>query len=50
MAHWQHIDLLHSGPKNKETSNPSFAHLSDIRKKLLSKSCCGIKGVLIIYV
>ena len=34
----QHVDLLRSGPGNKETFNPSFTHLSDIPKQLLSKS------------
>ena len=38
IAHWQHVDLLRSGPGNKETFNPSFTHLSDIPKQLLSNS------------
>ena len=28
--HCQHVDLLRSGPRNKETFDPSFTHLSDI--------------------
>ena len=47
IAHWQHVDLLPSGPRNKETSNPSFTHLSDIPKQLLSKSCSGKNKFLI---
>ena len=39
IAHWQHVDLLRSGPGNKETFNPSFTHLADIPKQLLSNSC-----------
>ena len=39
ITHCQHVDLLRSGPGNKETFNPSFTHLSDIPKQLLSKSC-----------
>ena len=39
VTHWQHVDLLRSGPGNKETFNPSFTHLSDIPKQLLSNSC-----------
>ena len=39
ITHFQHIDLLCSGPGNRETFNPSFTHLSDIPKQLLSKSC-----------
>ena len=35
----QHVDLLRSGPGNKETFNPSPTHLFDIPKQLLSKSC-----------
>ena len=35
----QHVDLLCRGPGNRETFNPSFTHLSDIPKQLLSKSC-----------
>ena len=38
ITHCQHVDLC-SGPGNKETFNPSFTHLSDIPKQLLSKSC-----------
>ena len=34
IAYWQHVDLLHSSPRNKETFNPSFT--ADIRKQLLS--------------
>ena len=30
ITHCQHVDLLRSGPGNKETFNPSFTHLSDI--------------------
>ena len=26
-AHWQHVDILCSGPRNKETFNPSLTHL-----------------------
>ena len=47
IAHWQHVDLLRSGPRNKETFNPSFTHLSDIPKQLLSKSCSGKKVFLL---
>ena len=32
ITHCQHVDLLRSGPGMKETSNPSFTHLSDIPK------------------
>ena len=39
ITHCQHVDLLRSGPGNKETFNPSFTHLSDIPKQLLSNSC-----------
>ena len=39
ITHFQHVDLLCSGPGNRETFNPSFTHLSDIPKQLLSKSC-----------
>ena len=39
ITHCQHVDLLRSGPGNKETFNPSSTHLSDIPKQLLSKSC-----------
>ena len=35
ITHRQHVDLLCSGPGNKET----FTQLSDIPKHLLSKSC-----------
>ena len=35
IAHWQHVDLLRSGPRNKEAFNPSFTHLSDIPRQLL---------------
>ena len=38
-AHWQYVDLLCSGPGNKETFSPSFTHLSDVSNHLLSKSC-----------
>ena len=38
-AHCQHVDLLRIGPGNKEAFTPSFTHLSDIPKQLLSKSC-----------
>ena len=38
IAHWQHVDLLRSGPGNKETFNPSFTDLCDTPKQLLSKS------------
>ena len=27
IAHWQHVDLLRSGPRNKETFNLSFTVL-----------------------
>ena len=27
IAHWQHVDLLGSGPRTKETFNPCFTHL-----------------------
>ena len=47
IAHWQHVDLLRSGPRNKETSNPSFTHLSDIPKQLLSKTYSGKKVFLL---
>ena len=39
IAHWQYVDLLCSGPGNKETFSPSFTHLSDVPNHLLSKSC-----------
>ena len=39
LTHCQHVDLLRSGPRNKESFNPSFTHLSDIPKHLLSKRC-----------
>ena len=39
IAHWQYVDLLCSGPGNKETFSPSFTHLSDVSNHLLSKSC-----------
>ena len=29
-THCRHVDLLHSGPGNKETFQPSFTQLSDI--------------------
>ena len=29
IAHWQHVDLARSAPRNKETFNPSLTHLSD---------------------
>ena len=32
VAHWQHADLLPSGPRNKKALNPSFTHLFDIGK------------------
>ena len=38
ITHCQHVDLHRSGPGKKETFNPSFTHLSDIPKQLLSKS------------
>ena len=38
ITHWQHVDLLHSGPENKETFNPTFTHLSHMPKQLLSKA------------
>ena len=41
IAHWPHVDLLRSTPRNKESFNPSFTQLPDIPKKLLSKSCSG---------
>ena len=34
IAHWQHVDLLRSSTRNKETFNPSFT-VPDIRKQLL---------------
>ena len=39
ITHCQHVDLLCSGPGNRETFNPSFTNLSDIPKQLLSNSC-----------
>ena len=39
ITHCQHVDLLRSGPGNKETFNPSFTHLPDTPKPVLSKSC-----------
>ena len=39
LTHCEHVDLLRSGPRNKESFNPSFTHLSDIPKHLLSKRC-----------
>ena len=39
ITHCQHVDLLSSGTGKKETFSPSFTHLSDIPKQLLSKSC-----------
>ena len=39
ITHWQHVDLFRSSPGHKETFNPSFTHLSDTPKQLLSKSC-----------
>ena len=39
ITQFHHVDLLCSGPGEKETFNPSFTHLSDIPKQLLSKSC-----------
>ena len=30
ITYCQHVDLLRSGPGNKETFNPSFTHLPDI--------------------
>ena len=37
IAHWHHVDLLCSGPRNKKTFNQSFCftHLLDIWKQLL---------------
>ena len=37
IPHCQHFNLFHSGPRYKETFNPSFTHLSDIWKQLLKK-------------
>ena len=40
IVHWHHVvDLLRSGLGNKGNVNPSFTHLSDIPKQLLSNSC-----------
>ena len=39
ITHCQHVDLLRSGTGKKEMFSPSFTHLSDIPKQLLSKSC-----------
>ena len=47
IGHWKHVDLLHSGPRNKETFNPSFTDLSDIPKQLLGNSCYGKKVSLL---
>ena len=35
ISHQQHVDLLRRGPRNKETFNPSFTHLSNTPKQLL---------------
>ena len=32
ITYCQHVDLLRSGPGNKETFNPSFNHLPDIHR------------------
>ena len=37
IAHWQHVDLLRSGPRNKETFHPSFNHLTNKKVFLLSR-------------
>ena len=29
IAHWQHVDLLCSGPRNKETFDPLFTHYTE---------------------
>ena len=39
IVHWHHVNLLRSGLGNKGNFNPSFTHLSDIPKQLLSNSC-----------
>ena len=47
IAHWQHVDLLCSSYRNKETFNPSF-NLPDIRKQLvIQKRCFGKKVFLL---
>ena len=42
VAHWQYVDLLLSGPRNKETFNPSITQLPSFTQ-LFSK-----EGVLTI--
>ena len=39
IAHWQHVDLLLSGPRNKETFKPSFTSLLDIQKQEIIAKC-----------
>ena len=46
IAHWQHVDLLRSDPRNKETFIPSFAHQPDEHKEVI-KSCSGKKVFLL---